>query len=172
MKYIIFLLFFTFWACEHSDSNDLGEKLGPEIDYWVPIGDPTTSEYQSTELPEEKRAWLVHTILEKAKNQELPVYYYLNDTLMPMDSAYLAYLFHHVDTEYIDDGEDLKPVAITETLAEESISRFKFREQWYFNEKTNVFTKKVIAVCPMRKKYKNMEEVLGYVGLFWVYLDY
>jgi len=173
-NYLIILFFagIILASCTNqSNCSDAGKLLTNQIDYWVSVGSPVNDNLEDESLPSESREWLIDDLLQKAKDRELPVYYYLNDTLIPMDSADLAYVFFHVDTEYVEINGQYQKIPIEEKLDVDRITKFKFREQWYFNSKTNELTKKVIAVCPMVVRYKNVEEVMGYKGLFWIYLN-
>jgi hypothetical protein len=156
-------------AC--SSPSNYGDELVNEIEYTVEIGNPVEQEYSSNWLTKEKRSGFLGDLFDKVKSGELPVYYYMPDTLIPMGKEYLDDLFHHVDTEFVEVDDEYVPVEIEENLDVDAVVKLKFLEQWYFNESSNEFTKKVIAICPMVERYKNDKEILGYVGLFWIYLN-
>ena len=167
-----FLLFFIslLAACEWGAPS--GDLLHDKIDYWVEIGNP--SEYTSDPnwLNADARKELITDLLHKARSGALPVFYYMDDTLMAMEQSYLDELFHRVDSEFVDLGNgEYQVVKFEEKLNPDAIVRLKFREQWYWDKSNNTFHKKVIAICPMIERYKNLEEILGYTGLFWIYLD-
>ncbi len=165
---ISFLFFLN--ACQNESNK--GELLAENIEYQVEIGSPIQQDYDNNWLKSDVRKAFLEDVLNKAKNHKLPVYYYLSDTLIPMEKEYLADLFHHVDTEYIEtESEDLKQIIYEENLEIDAIVKLKFLEQWYFNSSTNVFTKKVLAICPMVEKFKDANESLGFKGLFWIYLE-
>lgn len=169
MRYWVILCLIGMFSCS-DDAHYPGEMLTKKIDYWVPIGNPVVKEYDMNWLKKENRLSFLEDILDKARNGVLPTYYYMPDTLMPMTANELEYIFHHVDTEYVEDGLEYTAVPIENNLDIDAITRLKFREQWYWDESNNQFYKKVIAICPMVERYKNMEEILGYRGLFWIYL--
>jgi len=164
---LVFLVFFS--ACV--TQMDEGNRLVDQVEYAVEIGNPIEQEYDANWLTKEKRAGFLTNVFDKVKNGELPVYYYIPDTLIPMEKEYLDDLFHHVDTEFVMVDDEYVAVPIEENLDVDAVVKLKFLEQWYFDEKTNDFTKKVIAICPMMERYKNDREVLGYKGLFWIYLN-
>jgi len=147
------------------------DRLTNQIEYAVEIGNPVEVEYSQNWLSKEKRIEFLTDILEKVKKQELPLYYYISDTLIPMEKDYMDDLFHHVDTEYVLVDEEYLKIPIEENLDVDGIVKLKFLEQWYFNSSSNEFTKKVVAICPMVERYKNDKEILGYKGLFWIYLN-
>jgi hypothetical protein len=169
MRYLI--IFFGIFLASCSNVEDYsGEVLTDSIDYWVPIGNPVEQEYDDNWLDKGKRVEFLEDILSKARSGELPTYYYIPDTLMPMPKNELEYIFHHVDTEYFDTEEGYQAVPIEMNLDLDAIVRLKFREQWYWDSSSNKFFKKIIAICPMAERYKNINEVMGYAGLFWIYL--
>ena len=157
-------------ACQAEKPS--GALIHEQIDYWVDIGNPTSSTQDHNWMDVSNRKNLIESLLSKARSGALPVYYYMDDTLMEMERSYLEYLFHHVDSEFVDLGNgEFQIVEYEEELNPEAIVRLKFREKWYWDEGSNTFSKKVIAICPMIERYKNVNEVLGYSGLFWIYLD-
>lgn len=169
IKFFYFFILVTLLSCGRSEPS--GDLLKDNIDYWVEIGNAAEQYMDKNWLSAENRKSLVSDLLSKAKNRELPVFYYMDDTLMYMEDEYLQYLFHHVDTEYVQVNEDYKVITYEENLDADAIVRLKFREKWYWDESKNEFSKKVIAICPMIERYKNANEILGYTGLFWIYLD-
>lgn len=169
MRTVVLLIVLIFAGCSPKESLP-GEQLTDSIDYWVPIGNPVVEEYDANWLDKTERKAFLEDVLEKARTGRLPVYYYMPDTLMPIPTNELEYIFEHVDTEYVENGLQYDVVPIVERLDIDAITRVKFREQWYWDESANQFHKKVLAICPMVERYKNMEEILGYRGLFWIYL--
>ncbi|MFT6746786.1 MAG: hypothetical protein ACJAZ2_001130 [Glaciecola sp.] len=167
--YFAFTLSLFLGAC--SSPMNTGGILVDEIEYAVEIGNPIEQEYSSNWLTKEKRLGFLTHIFDKVKSGELPVYYYITDTMILMEKEYLEDLFHHVDTEYIEVDEKYIKVPIVEDLDLDAVVKLKFLEQWYFDESNNSFYKKVIAICPMMERYKNDKEILGYTGLFWIYLN-
>lgn len=168
-RYPMFLVVLILSAC--SSQTNKGDTLINQIEYAVTIGNPVEQEYSDNWLSKEKRTGFLTDLFEKIKSGDLPVFYYIPDTMIPIGKEYLDDLFHHVDTEFVMVDEEYIAVPIEENLDVDAIVKLKFLEQWYFNKKTNEFTKKVIAICPMKERYKNDKEILGYSGLFWVYLN-
>lgn len=172
MKHTLFLQIIACLAVLTSCSNDEieGAMVSDNMEYWVEIGTPIENE--GLKLGQKERAVLLEDLLSKARNKDLPVYYYLSDTLIPLEDEFLEEIFHHVDTEYVQNDQMLyDAIPIENELDMDAIVKLKFLEQWYFNEKTNVFIKKVKAICPMVEVYKNEKEILGYKGLFWIGLN-
>ncbi len=161
--------FLFLYSC--SPKLSLDDMIIDQVEYAVEIGNPVEIEYSDNWLTKENRKAFLTDLFDKVKAGELPVYYYISDTIIPMEKSYLDDLFHHVDTEYVLVDQEYLKIPIEEHLDLDAVVKLKFLEQWYFNKKSNTFTKKVLAICPMVERYKNDREVLGYKGLFWIYLN-
>ncbi|MEY5041443.1 MAG: gliding motility protein GldN [Bacteroidota bacterium] len=163
--YIILSVLFI--ACNTKNSKK--EKvIATEIEYWVSITEETENENLSL-IEEDAKNQFLTELFDKVKKGELPVYYYRMDTLEKMDENTLHDIFYNVDTIYEFEGLKLTKTVVKDTLDVNSITRFKFKEKWLFDSATNQFLKKVIAIAPMQTRYINMDEIMGYKGLFWVY---
>lgn len=167
----LFLILAMSFSCT-SEKNNSENLLTDNIEYWVEIGTPIAEEYDKNWLDKSNRENFLKDILAKARNRDLPVYYYMPDTLILLEDDNLEMIFSSVDTVYIENSSgEIEPVPIANELDIDAIVKLKFLEQWYFNKKTNEFVKKVKAICPMVEVYKNEKEILGYKGLFWIYLN-
>lgn len=167
-KKTITLLFVGFMLACNSPKSD--EKIiTKDIEYWVSI---TVEENDGNTflIDEDGKNWFLSELFEKVKNGDLPTYFYRLDTLEKMDKQTLQNIFYSIDTIHEFENLTMKTTIIHDTLDINSITRFKFREKWTFNSTTNQFNKKVIAIAPMQTRYLNMDEIMGYKGLFWVYL--
>ena len=163
--YIILPIFFI--ACNNTIQKD--EKIiASEIEYWVSISKESDDENLSI-IEEKAKNLFLNDVFDKVKNGELPVFYYRMDTLEQIDEETLHNIFYSVDTIYEFEGLKLTKTVVKDTLDISSITRFKFREKWLFDSKSNKFQKQVIAIAPMQTRYINMDEIMGYKGLFWVY---
>lgn len=163
---LILLLFLV--ACNTPKSDE--KIITKQIEYWVSITDEE-SDGNNFLVDEETKNWFLNDLLLKVQNGDLPVYYYRLDTLEKMDDKTLHDIFYSTDTIYEFDDVKMNTTIIHDTLDINSITRFKFREQWTYNASKSSFTKKVIAIAPMQTRYLNMDEIMGYKGLFWVYLN-
>lgn len=168
-SYSILAIVLGLSSCSSTEYS--GDVLTQQIEYAVPIGNPVVEEYDPNWLNKEVRSDFLKDLLDKVKDGELQPYYYFSDTLIPMEKMYVDEIFFRVDTEYVEVGDEIMPVPIEESLDLDAIVKLKFMERWYYNSSSNEFFKKVIAVCPMVERYKNEKEILGYQGLFWIYLD-
>lgn len=171
IKYILFLfLGATILSCSTSDLKTKGDLVGL-IESKSILGDPSAEEYDKAWLPTNNRKDLLDDLLQKVKNKELKAYSYMPGELTPMPNSDLEYIFHHVDTEYVEDEYgDVNPIIIEEIYDQSGIVYLKFKEELYYDKKTGDFQKDVKYVCPLEKVYNEDGTTRGYRGLFWIEL--
>lgn len=162
----IWLLIFMI-SC--GESHTVSGELVGEIESKSAIGDLSAEEYEASWLSVENRKSFLSDWFAKIKNNEFEVFVYIPDTLIPMSDQQLAYLFHHVDTEYVPVSAFKNDTIIyEEVLTSEGVAFLKFKEDLYYDQSTGSVSKKVQYVCPMEKMYNEDGTVRGYKGLFWV----
>jgi hypothetical protein len=166
-KTLIYSIILIIFAC-NPDNKKNENVIAKEIEYWVSIANESNDGNFSIIEEKPKNQFLLE-LFDKVKNKELPVYYYRMDTLEKMDDKTLHDIFYSVDTIYEFEDLKLTKTVVKDTLDISSITRFKFKEKWLFDSNSNQFLKKVIAIAPMQTRYINMDEIMGYKGLFWVY---
>lgn len=158
------------FSCGSKSSSSNGELIGV-VESKTAVGDPSAEEYDETWLPLNSRNELLEDFLDKVKNNEFEVFEFMPGELSPMASEDLQYIFHHVDTEYVEqeDGTNLG-VPIEEDFDASGIVYLKFKEALYYDKSKGSFEKKVKYVCPMEKVYNEDGSTRGFRGLFWVKL--
>ena len=160
----------TILSCSTSDLKTKGDLVGL-IESKSNLGDLSAEEYHETWLPTSNRKDLLDDLLEKVKNKQLKAYNDMLGELTPMPDIDLEYLFHHVDTEYVEDEYgDVNPIIIEEIYDQSGIVYLKFKEELYYDKKTGDFQKDVKYVCPLEKVYNEDGTTRGYRGLFWIEL--
>lgn len=167
MKNLIWIVFLiTVFSC---GEGVVPGKLIGLIESKGAIGDLSEEEYESSWLPVENRTEFLKDWFEKIKNKECEVFVYMPDTFIVMDDEQLAYMFHHVDTEYVPvSAFENDTVIYEEVLTSEGVAYLKFKEELYYDNSTGRISKAVQYVCPMEKMYNEDGSVRGYKGLFWV----
>lgn len=145
-----------------------GDVLGI-VDSKANIGDPSAEQYDETWLPVENRKAFLEDFFAKIKSGHYQVFDFFPGELTPMEPSALAYFFHHVDTEFVEQQAGvLTPIYIEEHFDPSGIVFLKFREVLKYNKVSGAFYKKVTHVCPMEKVYNEDGSERGYRGLFWV----
>ena len=169
-KVVASLIILFLFGCSTPSSSLKGEKLGI-VESKTNLGDPSAEIYKDSWLPLETRKELLEDLFEKVQNKELDVFEFLPGELTPMLDADLEYIFHHVDTEYVEDENgNINPIEIEETFDVSGVVYLKFKEELYYDKLTGGFEKKVKYVCPMEQVYNEDGSIRGYRGLFWIKL--
>lgn len=129
----------------------------PDYDWWV----------QNIERPQREKFTL--NLIESAYNGKIKVFDYFNNPLSINEVKSIG-----VDTTYRTLTRDFPPYSEFDTII---VSRFKisditkirFLEEWFLDEKTFVIEKKVIGIAPLVDKYDANGNFLGLQLLFWIY---
>ena len=170
LKFAVSLSFLLFVSCSSPCVKIKGEKLGL-VESKTNLGDASSEIYKDSWLPVKIRNEMLNDLFDKVKKRELEVFYFLPGELTPMLESELEYIFHHVDTEYIEDENgELKPIEIEEIFDASGVVYLKFKEELFYDYASGKFEKKVKYVCPMEQVYNEDGTIRGYRGLFWVKL--
>ena len=171
LKLILILIVFSFASCNSPCESVNAVKLGV-VESKTNIGDPSAEIYKDSWLPVDTRKQMLEDLFDKVKKREFDLFEFLPGELSPMKDSDLEYLFHHVDTEYVENQKgDLVPIEIDEVFDVSGIVYFKFKEELYFDKFTGGFEKKIKYVCPMEQVYNEDGTIRGYRGLFWIKLN-
>ena len=153
-----------------SCSSGKGELLTERIQYDVTIKSPEVDLawfVQNLEGP--KREKLVQSVMNSARSGKFKVYDVMSNKLMS-DEEVLAV---GTRSNMLTLQRDYEPYENYDTIIKHElrlsdISRMRFLEEWYMNEKDGFVTKKVIAICPVIESYTESGELRGYQPLFWI----
>jgi hypothetical protein len=131
----------------------------PEFDWWV------------QNIEGSSREAFIRQIIDAAYSGKLRVYNYFNE---PLTAEEVKMIGNRSDTftfqrEY--PPYDFYDTVIRQRLEMKDITRIRFLEEWYMDEKTLEFDKKIVGIAPIIRKYDPNGELRGYMPLFWVYLD-
>ncbi|HPG32856.1 MAG: hypothetical protein H6541_01215 [Lentimicrobiaceae bacterium] len=153
-----------------SCGNNKGKLLTDRIQYDVTIKTPDVDlEWFVQNLEGPKREKLVQAIINTANSGKLKMYDVM--TNKPMTPAELKERSTRKELITLQRAyapyEDYDSIVSTE-LQLSDITRVRFLEEWYLNEKNGLITKKVIAICPLVESYTETGELRGYNPLFWL----
>lgn len=131
-------------------------------DWWVDNIEPT------------ERANLMDIILHTALSGKCRLYDYFET---PITSEQLKKNFYHTDTITVpnptnsENNKDTTMI-VHKTFDKNSITKIRFMEQWYFDDKNYTFTKKVAWISPMEPVFASTNgEFRGYREIFSIYFD-
>jgi len=175
MRYITLfnlLLFFLFLSCRtasKSDSKILTERIqydvlikspDPEYDWWV----------QNLEGP--KREYLIKNLIDAAYSGNIDVYdYYFNTLLTSNEVKNIGFKRDTLTFQRPDPPYELYDTVVEQKLDIREITKIRFLEEWYMDEKTLEIEKMVIGLAPLARNYDEKGEFRGYMPLFWIYFD-
>lgn len=170
-KSIIYLFLVIVTALVVSCSNNnKGELLTERIQYDVTIKSPEVDLawfVQNLEGP--KREKLITAVMETARGGKFKIYDVMSNK--PMTNEEVLEVGTRTDIltlqRHYEPYEDYDTI-IKRELQLSDISRMRFLEEWYMNEKNGYITKKVIAICPLAESYTESGELRGYHPLFWI----
>ena len=169
-KSIIYLFLVIVTGLVVSCSNDKGELLTERIQYDVTIKTPEVELawfVQNLEGPNREK--LIQAVMETARSGKFKIYDVMSNRLMTNEEV----LAVGTRTDILTLQRQYEPYEDYDTILKRElqlsdISRMRFLEEWYMNEKNGHITKKVIAICPLAESYTETGELRGYHPLFWI----
>ena len=162
------------YSCKSDKSgSDKNKKLLTErIQYDVIIKTPDPAfDWWVQNIEGSKRESFVKTFLDLAGSGKVKVYDYFNEPLTPEQVKAMR---SKTDTVRIIDEENsnsIRDTIVKDELNIQEVTKVRFLEEWYFDEKKLGFDKKVVGVMLMRENYGDSLELRGYSPLFWIYFD-
>ncbi len=164
---------FPFCNSDKNNSDNAGKKVLTErIQYDVIIKTPNPDfDWWMQNIEGAKRETFVKTFLQLARDGKVKAYDYFNN---PMTTDEVKKIGNSVDT--ITDNDAKNPnksydTVIKRELNIQEITKVRFLEEWYLDEKKMSFDKKVVGLMLMRENYGDSLELRGYSPLFWIYFD-
>lgn len=170
---LILLISVLFSACKQEAGADARKnRVTERIQYDVTIKtpDPDMNWYvQNIEGSEREK--FIKNIITAAYKGKVKTYDADGTLLSP---AEVQKIENRSDTVFAEgvgaDGSDSLIVQRTE-LDIQLVTKIMFLEEWYMDENTLQFEKKVLGICPLYAKYNDDGSFRGYRPLFWVYFD-
>jgi hypothetical protein len=171
----LFIAFMALLSCGSGQTKKdySGEKqLTERIQYDIMIKSPDQDlDWWTQNIEGSKREAFVKTILELASSGKMIAYDYLNDSMTVDDVKAIESRSETITVADPDDPSITRDTVITEKLDIQTITKVRFLEEWYLDEKNLSFDKKVCGVMLLRENYDDSLEFRGYTPLFWLYFD-
>lgn len=154
-------------------SDDSGRKVLTErIQYDVFIKTPNPDfDWWVQNIEGSKRESFVKTFLNLAYDGKVKAYDYFNKPLTPEEVKKIG---NFTDTTYVEDSINpniTNKIAVKHTLDIQEITKVRFLEEWYLDEKGMSFEKKVVGMMLMKTRILDSLEPALNVPLFWIYFD-
>jgi len=179
-KFILFIaVLFPFIYLSSSCHNNKGEGdnkdkkiLTERIQYDVFIKSPEPDlEWWNQNIEGSKRETFVKTILDLAYTGKVKAYDYFNNLLSPDDVKKIG---NEVDSVSMDDPSNTNKkidTVLRKKLDIQQITKVRFLEEWYLDEKNYAFEKKVVGMMLMMPNYDDSLKLRGYQPICWIYFD-
>lgn len=181
MKKLLAIFLILFLATLLSCMNDKKNKdyknetqLTERIQYDVLIKTPDPDlDWWTQNIEGSKREIFVKTILDLATSGKVKAFSgdYLYTPLTPDEVKETGNSSENKTIQNPDDPSKSYDTIIKKELDIQTITKVRFLEEWYLNEKSLSFDKKVCGVMLLRENYGDSLELRGYTPLFWIFFD-
>jgi hypothetical protein len=131
----------------------------PEYDWWV------------QNIEGSKREMFIRKLIDAAYSGKLRIYNYFNEPLTVEEVRSIGNRTDTVTFQREYPPYDFYDTVIRQQLELRDITRIRFLEEWSMDDKTLEFSKKIVGIAPIIRKYDENGDLRGYMPLFWVYLD-
>ncbi|MCX6272544.1 MAG: hypothetical protein NTU44_15265 [Bacteroidetes bacterium] len=168
---ILFLILplILFLSCEKKSSKKI---ITERIRYDVPVKSPMEGTAWWVENIEgSKREIFVKSIINAALKGDIQAYDTDNKAIT---KEKIKFLFSHSDSVYTvspNPPYNDTMMVVKKEIHQEEITMVRFLEEWYMDEKTLEFDKKILGIAPVRNNYDEHGAFRGLEVLFWVYFD-
>jgi hypothetical protein len=165
--FIAIALLFGF-GCE----PDINDRIAEKIIYDVQIKNTdVNADWWKNNLPGPARDNLVKWLMDGAKSGDIIVCDENGKAISPEEAANIGteiatMTFQHPEPPY----ESFDTIVRSE-LDYHDITRIRFLEEWYFDDRHYLINKKVMAIAPVVENYGPDGKFRGYEALFWVFRD-
>ncbi|MFH0866447.1 MAG: hypothetical protein V1904_09630 [Bacteroidota bacterium] len=175
LAFFLVLFLMTFLSCvtDKKDNDYKNEKmLAERIQYDVLIKTPNPDlDWWTQNIEGSKREAFVKTILDLAYTGKVKAYDYFNKPLTPEEVKAIDNSTDTITMPDINDPSKTYDTVIKSELDIQKITKVRFLEEWYLDEKKYSFDKKVCGIMLLKENYSDSMELRGYTPLFWLYLD-
>lgn len=159
-------------ACNDKKDKRNNKILTERIQYDVLIKTPNIEfDWWVQNIEGSKRESFVRTILDLAYSGKVKAYDYFNKPLTLKD---VKAIDTFSDTISLPDPvipNKMNDTVIKHELDIQKITKVRFLEEWYLDEDSYSFDKKVVGIMLMKENYGDSMELRGYSPLFWLYFD-
>lgn len=177
--FAIFLLISFAFLLSCGNSNEKNDyknetQLTERIQYDVLIKSPDPDyDWWAQNIEGSKRETFVKTIYDLAESGKVKAYSgdYLYTLLTPDEVKATKTITQTKNILDPDDPSKSHDTTLTQELDMHTITKVRFLEEWYLDEKKLSFDKKVCGVMLLRENYGDSLELRGYTPLFWIFFD-
>jgi hypothetical protein len=144
--------------------------ISKRIQYDVTINNMSKTEWWIDNIESSKRSRLINILFNTAYSGKSMLYDYFNE---PINADILKKELNPVDTFKIPTADHSGDTTIITRRIVDSAAfkKLRFMEEWYLDDQTYNFTKKVKGINLLEEKVNMQGEFLGNSPLFWIYFD-
>jgi predicted metal-binding protein len=149
---------------------DADDRITEKIIYDVQIKNTdANSDWWKNNLPGPARDKLVKSLMDGAKSGDVIVRDENGTAINSEEAANIgieiaSMTFQHPEPPY----NSFDTIARSE-IDYRDITRIRFMEEWYFDDRHFLINKKIIAIAPVVENYGPDGKFRGYEALFWVF---
>lgn len=169
---LFFALILALNACK-TDSVSDKNKVTKRILYDVAIVNKDQDfDWWVQNIEGAQREKLISDIFSAVESGKVQAFDYI--TNKPLSKNEINVLLKRTDTISFESPTppyEIIDSVITTELNKKDIEKLRFLEEWYMDNSTLAFSKKVVGICPMIAKYGDQSEFRGYMPLFWIFFD-
>ncbi|MCX6235292.1 MAG: hypothetical protein NT175_11350 [Bacteroidetes bacterium] len=172
IKFILLIIFIDFFISCNTSSRKNMIVITERIQYDVPIKSPDPDfDWWVQNLEGPRREAFVKMIMEAAYSGKYRVYDYFNKPLTPEQVKNIGirrvpFTFQRTSPPY-----DSYDTLIEQNLELRDITRVRFLEEWYMDERHFKMNKKIVGMGPVIEDFDENGNFRGYRLLFWIYMD-
>lgn len=118
------------------------------------------------------KAPLISVIMDAAKQGEVTLYDGLDDEFTtPVNMEEIPALSSQTDSIYVyNPATEMDELTIiSNEFNPESVTKYRLKEIWYFNEETSTMESRILGIAPIMEKYGEFGNYQGDVVIFWAY---
>ncbi|HRY33169.1 MAG TPA: hypothetical protein P5531_09415 [Bacteroidales bacterium] len=131
----------------------------PEFDWWV------------QNIEGSRRENFVKSILNAAYSGKLKAFDIFHTPMSPEEVIAIGNRTDTILTTSPVPPYNDTLMEVKQSLDLQRITKVRFLEEWWMDEKSLQFEKKVIGIAPILEVFNEDGSLRGYMPMFWVYLD-
>lgn len=154
------------YGCE----PDAKDRITEKIIYDVPIKNrDAEADWWQNNLPGPARDKFVNRLMDAAKSGEVRVHDIDRIAFSPEEASNIGIEIATMTFQRPEPPYSSYDTVVRSEIDYRDITRIRFMEEWYFDDRHLLIDKKVIAIAPVVENYGPDGKFRGYEALFWVF---
>lgn len=161
---VTILLFIS--GCQPGAEDRITEKI--VYDVQIKNTDANADWWQNN-LPGPARDELVKKLMDGAKSGKVAVCDENGELISPEEAANIGIEITTMSFQRPEPPYDYFDTIVRSEIDYRDITRIRFMEEWYYDDRHNLIDKYVVAMAPVVENYGPDGKFRGYEALFWVF---